>query len=335
MAIKDFITHSFVKSSEGKTKLSLRDSVVPVDDALEAFVSELKHSFHRRAGREYGYFAETDPSPVLPTKLSALISEEINFVAMSVQWMYALQDVINELDLDAQGHIVFLREEHLGEELFYIFVVSYKESLYINKKLEIEQTRHIDFGTTLMAAKVDVSVWQANASRSYLTLAVPRSSNLWIDTFRVMTGYENAVDKKAETENFLQSVATFSMDIPDDSVSEFQSQIVDYCLDQDKAGQPVGFADLSESVSQVPGVDSGKLAKALTKGTQAEDDKLHVDRNSLRRFLRFTGREKDLTVSFSSTVIPERVQYDSSNDVLTIKGLPKTLRDQLVEHLKG
>ena len=125
------------------------------------------------------------------------------------------------------------------------------------------------------------------------------------------------------------------MDIPNDSVTEFQSQVVDYCLNQDKAGQPVAFSELSENVADVHGVDSAKLAKALSKGTQAENDTLHVDRNSLRRFLRFTGREKDLTVSFSATAMPERVQYNVEKDELTIKGLPKSLREQLIAHLGG
>ena len=179
MAIKEFITHSFVQSTEGKIRLSLRDSSVPVDEALEHFTAELKHAFHRRAGREYGCFSEADSQAVLPDVLSKQQSGEINFIALSVQWMYALQAALEGLELDVQGHTVFLLEEHLGEQVFSLFVLSYKDSLSINNKLEIEQTRYIDFGTTLMAVRVEVGVWQAQASRSYCALAVPRSASLW------------------------------------------------------------------------------------------------------------------------------------------------------------
>jgi nucleoid-associated protein len=140
------------------------------------------------------------------------------------------------------------------------------------------------------------------------------------------------VDKKAETESFLQSVSNFSMDIPDSSVNEFQSQVVDFCIDQDKQGEPVEFAALSESVAaDVAGIDAHKLAAALGK----DQKKLHVDRNSMRKFLRFTGREKDLTVSFNSSQIPDRIEYDKQHDILSIKGLPKALREQLLAHLES
>ena len=48
--------------------------------------------------------------------------------------------------------------------------------------------------------------------------------------------------------------------------------------------------------------------------------------------MRFTGREKDLTVSFTSTQMPGRIQYNGDEDVLTIKGLPDSLRKQLLAY---
>ena len=332
MPVTEFITHSFARQQGGEAKLKLRDSLVPQSEALELFSSELKHAFHRRAGRDYGCFANTGERAVLPQKLTELLDDGINFVTMSVQWMYAMKSLMDELDIPAQGHIVFMREEHLGDEVFYLFVVSYKESLFINNSLEVEQTRYADLGTTLMAARVELSLWQASASRSYLTLAVPRSENAWTETFNTLVGFSNVIDKKSETENFLQSVASFSMEIPDDSVTEFQTRVVGYCLEQDKQGEAVDFLGLSQTVEDIEGVNAKQFSKALNTSQISEEDKVHIDRNSLRRFLRFTGREKDLTLSFSSSQIPERIQYNKNTDILTIKGLPKALREQLLAH---
>lgn len=333
MAIREFITHSFSRDADSELKLRLRDSVVPSSEQLDLFTSELKHAFQRRAGREYGCFTEQQNDAVLPNKLLAMLDGEFNFVAMSVQWMQALKDVLDELDIALHGHVVFMREEHLGDEVFYLFVLSDKQSLVVNSNLEVERTRYVDFGTTLLAAKVELSLWRANASRSYLTLAVPRVANVWVDTFRALCGYSNTVDKKAETESFLQSVSTFAMEIPDDSVSDFQARVVDFCLERDRQGEAVEFDALSGAVAEIDGVDGGKFARSIAKEHQGKDKKLHVDRNSLRKFLRFTGREKDLTISFASTQIPDRIQYDKNNDVLTIRGLPKSLREHLLAHL--
>ncbi len=336
MAITDFITHKFSRQAGADTHLTLRDSVVPPSEYLDLFCSELKMSFQRRAGREYGCFSanEEGKNAVLPEKLKALISGDANFVATSVQWMYALKTAMDEADIEMHGHVVFMKEEHMGDEIFYIFVVSYKESLLINNDLNVEQISYVDFGTTMMAAKVDLSLWDAkDSSRSYLTLGVPRSSNAWVDTFRALSGFASTIDKKAETEKFLQSVSAFSLDIPKESVNEFQSKVVDFCIDQDKQGEAIEYAALSEAVSEVSGVDAGKFTQTLVESRSDSEKKVHLDRNGLKKFRRFTGREKELTVSFDAEQLVDRIRYDGEKDVLTIRNLPKSLRDQLLSHL--
>ena len=336
MAVTDFITHKFSRQTGADTRLTLRDSIVPPSEHLDLFCSELKQSFQRRAGREYGCFAENEDGgvAVLTEKLKALMSGDANFVATSVQWMYALKTAMDEADIEMHGHVVFMKEEHMGDEIFYIFVVSYKESLLINNDLNVEQISYVDFGTTMMAAKVELSLWEVEAStRSYLTLGVPRSSNPWVDTFRALCGFASTIDKKAETEQFLTSVSTFSMDIPEESVNEFHTKVVDFCLDQDKQGEPVEYAALSAAVAEVSGVDAGKFAQTLEESRSDAEKKVHLDRAGLKKYRRFTGREKDLTVSFSADQLVDRVHYDSEKDVLTIRNLPKSLRDQLLAHL--
>lgn len=337
MAVTDFITHKFSRQAGADTRLTLRDSAVPSSEYLDMFCSELKLSFQRRAGREYGCFVENEEGKVaiLPEKLKALKSGDANFVATSVQWMYALKTAMDEADIEMHGHVVFMQEEHMGDEVFYIFVVSYKESLLINNDLNVEQISYVDFGTTMMAAKVELSLWEVSESnRSYLTLGVPRSSNPWVDTFRALCGFSSTIDKKAETEQFLQSVSTFSMDIPEESINEFHTKVVDFCLDQDKQGEPVEYAALSEAVAaEVSGVDASKFEKTLEESRSDASNKVHLDRAGLKKYRRFTGREKDLTVSFSADQLVDRVRYDAEKDVLTIRNLPKTLREQLLAHL--
>ncbi len=333
MAVTQFITHRFAKSVNKTTQLKLRDSVMPGSDEVDFFCSELKNAFHRRAAREYGCFFENSADALLANKLNQWLSTKINFVAMSVQWMQALQSALDELDdIELHGHVVFMQEEHLGDQVFYLYIVSYKDSLLINNRLEVEQSRFVDLGSSLMAARVELSLWRSNASRSYLALAVPRVSNPWTAAFRKLCGFESTIDKKQQTDQFLQTVSAFSMHVPQESVQEFQAQVVDYCLQQDKQGGAVEFDNLSAAVADINGVDGRKFTKTLNKEQQGNEGKVHVDRNSLRKYMRFTGREKDLTVSFTSTQMPGRIQYNGDEDVLTIKGLPDSLRKQLLAY---
>ncbi|MDO6459728.1 nucleoid-associated protein [Granulosicoccaceae sp. 1_MG-2023] len=333
MATSEFITHSFSRLEGGEAALRLRDTVVAPDDRVEDFVNELKHALQRRAARDYGVFSAENGE--LGSNLQKYLDGELGdnpFVALSVQWMEKLREVLDELEITLQGHVVFVQEEHLGVQTFYIFVLSLKESMVINHNLEVETTRYVDFGSSLMAMRAELSLWQAGASKTYLTLAAPRGAGEWGDAFRALCGFENTVDKKSETSKFLEAVSGFSMELPDDKVTEFQSQVVDFCIESDKRGEAVAFDELG-GVAREVGVDADKFVEKLAETQPADGEKIHVDRNSLKKFMRYVGREKDLAVSFSSAMIPERVVYDKDKDELTIKGLPKTLRKQLLDSL--
>ena len=332
MATTNFITHSFSRLEGGEASLRLRDSVVPSEDRVEDFVTELKHALQRRAARDYGVFSE---SAELALALKKQADDELGdnpFVVLTVQWMQALKTALDELEITLQGHVVFIQEEHLGVETFFIFVLSLKESMVINHNLEVETTRYVDFGSSLMALRAELSLWQAGASKTYLTMAAPRGAAEWGDAFRALCGFENTVDKKAETSKFLETVSGFSMDLPNDKATEFQAQVVDFCIETDKRGEAVAFDELGNVAREV-GVDADKFVEKLAETQPADAEKLHVDRNSLKKFMRYVGREKDLAVSFSSAMMPERVVYDKEKDELTIKGLPKTLRKQLLDSL--
>jgi len=58
-----------------------------------------------------------------------------------------------------------------------------------------------------------------------------------------------------------------------------------------------------------------------------------MDRRSLRGYVKFTGRQKDLTISFSSSQLNSRAHYNPDKDTLSIDGITRALRDQLLRHL--
>jgi len=52
------------------------------------------------------------------------------------------------------------------------------------------------------------------------------------------------VNKVEGTKAFLESVETFSQNVPDDQVAAYRTQVVDYCMEQDKMDAPVELTDL-------------------------------------------------------------------------------------------
>ena len=58
------------------------------------------------------------------------------------------------------------------------------------------------------------------------------------------------------------------------------------------------------------------------------------DSSQIRNFVRISGRNELLSMSFASNCLGESVVYDSDADCLTIKSIPSSLKSKLIKHLK-
>ena len=68
--------------------------------------------------------------------------------------------------------------------------------------------------------------------------------------------------------------------------------------------------------------------------SEAPPPALYTDRNQLKRYTRFYGRDQDLSISFSTLMLGRHIVYDEASDTLTIRAIPKSLKAQLSRHAK-
>lgn len=54
-----------------------------------------------------------------------------------------------------------------------------------------------------------------------------------------------------------------------------------------------------------------------------------ADKRTLNQFKRFTGRAEGLSISFDAHLLGNKIEYDESRDVLTIRQPPVQLKDQI------
>ncbi|MFT7697360.1 MAG: nucleoid-associated protein, partial [Reinekea sp.] len=57
------------------------------------------------------------------------------------------------------------------------------------------------------------------------------------------------------------------------------------------------------------------------------------DRKSLKKYLRYTGKSKEVSISFSNDILGKNVNFNPENESLTITNLPAALLKQLKEEL--
>ncbi len=333
MSISHAIIHHLSRSADAPARLALRPEELAAEGRSEALLDRLKGAFLGRISREHGSFAnEAQECSPLEQALESFLADAASFPPLSATLMEWLQRAVDEGGIEIDAHCLFFTEKGPDRHLFYLFVARQQESLAISEALTPTPSYTIDTGHSLFGIKVDLIEWKERGNYAYLSLLPPRGNPALADAFGRLTGFGNGLDKAAVTREFLEGVETFCKRLPDESVSDFRHQVVDYCMGREEQDAPV---DLQALAGNLDGIDAEQFVQALSGHAPDGRPALMMDRRSLRRYVKFAGRERDLAVSFSSHQLNQRVHYDPERDTLSIHGLPKVLREQLRRHLTG
>ncbi len=331
MPITHAITHYIHRTTEVETNLSLRQDELSSEGDSEVLLGKLKSSFLARISREHGSFTTDGEPALLNQELEAFLSGEHSFHQLSTVLMEVLGRHADEKKFDLDAHVFFFVEKSFDHHMFYLFVTRLSESLSINEALEIVSSYAIDTGPSLFGIKVDLAEWKERKDYAYLSLLPPRGNPALAESFYALTGFNNGINKEEATLAFLEGVEAFAKHVPEERVDDYRNQVVEYCMEQEEKDAPVDLQGLAKSVE---GINPDEFVRIVANHAPQGDQELMVDRRSLRRYVKFAGREKDLAISFNSYQLNKRVQYDVDTDTLSINGLPKALRNQLLGHMK-
>ncbi len=337
MPITHAIAHHLQRPSDAAATLSLRADELATEGASEALLAKLKASFLARISREHGSFTSEGEAALLPKLLAQFLDKELDFITLSRDFTTALQMQLDEAKIELNVHLLFFVEKSFDHHLFTLFIARQSESLTLNDELEVTSSYAIDSGPSLFGIKVDLVEWRERKNYACLSLIPPRGNPPLSEAFYALTGFSNGIDKEAATLAFLEGVEAFAKEVPQEQQKEYRNQVVEYCIEQDGQDTPVKLEGLAKAIEGINPDEFVRIVAGHTGngGNDEEEPEVVVDRRSLRRYVKFAGREKDLAISFSSYQLDERVRYDVESDTLHISGLPKALKKQLLGHLNG
>ena len=335
MPITHAIAHHLQRPSDAPATLSLRADELATEGTSETLLAKLKGSFLARISREHGSFASGGETALLPKLLAQFLDKELDFITLSRDFTTALQMQLDEAKLELNAHLLFFIEKSFDHHIFTLFVARQSESLTLNDELEVTSSYAIDSGPSLFGIKVDLVEWRERQNYACLSLIPPRGNPPLSEAFYQLTGFSNGIDKEAATLAFLEGVEAFAKEVPQEQQKAYRDQVVEYCIEQDGQDAPVKLEGLAKAVE---GINPDEFVRIVAKhagGEEEAPEEVVVDRRSLKRYVKFAGREKDLAISFSSYQLDERVRYDPQSDTLHISGIPKALRKQLMAHIEG
>lgn len=329
MALTQCIIFNLERSAPGQA-LSVKagkpysECVGPVASLFD----QLKRAFQRSAQKQFGRF-DDEASPPLPGWTKDYLEQKSSFESLAASVVKQLSTSLDSNDEAFAAQIMVAEEVLLEQKRLYLLWTEFTEALNVNADGEVETCRYLDGNRLPYAMKLHIDEWQLGESTKYLSILAGRGNKAISEAFKMAVGFTLGVDLEKQTKEFLRVVERYTEELPDDKRDLQKEQILDYCVAKDSIGEEVVIADLSELLSPE---QPKAFSNYVEQSSQDEQDSLHLHRSSLKRYVRFSGRDKYMSISFSSRLFGDNVVFDANSGELTLKKVPKSLRNQIRRH---
>lgn len=298
---------------------------------VASLFDQLKRSFQRSAQKQFGQF-DDEASPPLVGWYKDYLEGKSSFESLAANLTKHIASGLESVDEAFSAQIMVAEEVLLEQKRFYLLWTEFTDALNINADGHVETTRYLDGNRLPYAMKLSVADWEAGESSKYLSILAGRGNKAISESFKLATGFTQGIDLEKQTKAFLKVVDRYTESLPDDKRDLQLEQIMDYCVFQDSIGEEVVINDLSEMLSPE---EPKAFSEFVKQGSEDDKDSLHLHRSSLKRYVRFSGRDKYISISFSSRLFGDNVVYDANSGELTLKKIPKSLRTQIRRHRDG
>ena len=327
MALQHCIIHYIERAVPGAdVTTTLREQENNCAGPAYSLFEQCKQSYQRSSQKQYGHFDREQADNPLPGWLKDQQQGKSSYARTSQRMMEQLQQKLQDNDEAFSAHIMFALETVMEQPQWYMFWINHVTANHIDSDLEVATTQYIDSAKLQYGARLFIDEWLEQDSQKYLSLLGSRGNKNLSDAFGDFIGFSTGLDLVEDTSEFLGIIDQYTQTLPDEKVSEQKEKIIDYCVEQDKQGFPVVFEEIS---SQLDESAPTKFASFVTDRQQAPKAEIYTDRGSLKRYMRYFGRDKNMSISFSAEMYGQDIVYDEQAGTLTIKQIPKSLRQQL------
>ena len=300
------------------------------DDAHHSLFDSLRSVFHGHARRQFGIFAAELPSAALAVGIRDYHSGILDTEKLGLRLAEHIKQSIGSSDQQHPWYLWFIVEQNGADQFIYLFLLKQDESYHISVQQTVNVGGAIRPDRLQYAAKINLNEWLAQ-SKTYLMYLAPKNQSAITLAWKSLVGFAEGVDRAAQTEVLLTAIDRYADELPPEQEHDYRTRVAEYCLDQDRVGEPVEIKALSQHVDEEAPT---ALMNFLTAHIEEPAPELYADRKQLKRYTRLYGRDNDLSIGFSTLTLGRNIIYDEATETLTIHSIPKTLKSQLVRYVK-
>ena len=330
MPVSDFIAHQIDRAQPDQSaKVHYRDDGIALDDYASQLLNEIKQAFSTKTSKRYGQFNPDLGENPIPAWLRDFLKQQMPFSSLSKKLTEHFVVLLEAMEVPFQGHLLFWQENNADAEWLYVAHLQHQVGLVINSHLEISETVYADLSHIGFCARANLSHWSEQISEKYLTISKNRGERELLGLFNQWIGFAGTVNVTADTNEFLNIVEAYAQNLPEEESKEYREKVVDYCIEQDKQGEPVVYKELSYYLDDA---EPERFERFVQEQQEQPREELIPDKNRLRKYVRFNGRTKEMSLQFAASLLGEEVLFDAENERLIINSIPKSLLGQLKKH---
>ncbi|GAA5187529.1 nucleoid-associated protein YejK [Ferrimonas gelatinilytica] len=336
--IEQAIIHAVRQGQDGQLECRLRPQPLNHSVALDDLVGELHRLYTAKAGKGYGHFgvplnAEGEPdgeaNEAFLNAMTRWHKGELGFVEFSAQAGELLGQELSKYDFATGGYLLLASYSHIATQYLFVALLAPKPSVSVSDEMEVLGTEHLDLSNMQLAARLDLTEWQADpTSKKYLSFVKGRAGRKVADFFLDFMGCVEGVDPKTQNRQLMKAVEDY---VGQESLDKHEAQeareaLFDYCKSQHDAGSAIAMKDVADELAD-KGLES--FYQFTSEGDYGLEETFPGDPSTLRQLKKFSGTGGGVSVSFDAAHLGERVVWDPIKDTLTIQGVPPNLLDQL------
>jgi nucleoid-associated protein len=337
MAFTLIVAHRITRTAPtASVTTQTRTTVFDANGKLDELAYELKSHFIRKNAKSYGRFSSETIEFPFSSWLQEYRQERLGFASFTQKALHHFKTELEKNESVLDAYVFFIVEKIEAGEFLYVFAVEPMSGLYFDADITLSDSHYLDTSGFALAAKINLIDWDQGESLTYVELLRARGEKELSDAFTNLIGFSDKHDIKSDTVDFLQTVEHFSQTLDDTIAKITRTKVVDYCLEQKKAGKPVVIRELSQSLSQdIKHYEPDHFTQFVESKKAELKSEFIPDASQLRNYIRISGRNDSLSMSFASECLGNDIVYDKNSDSLTIKNIPPALKARLLKHLKN
>jgi len=343
MAITSLIFHRITRwQVEQPSELKLSEQCPDITADHEALFSQLKKVFQFKAGKFHGKFDEDYSAAPFQSWLKEFSDQKIGFEKLALLFMTQFKDLVDKTSDEYEGSLLFILEDRADGPRFYLFALESSSGLLLDNALTLDTVDYLNTSKLDLAIRVDLDEWLSASSSdttvhsendpAYLCLIRSRGNAKIGEAFTQACGFKSSIDSANETATLMKVLAGYTKKKEPKEAMITHQKAYDFCVEQQQLGEAVPLQDLSAYIDEA---EPESFSQFAAQAPEIESKKiLRPDTRKLKHLVRISGKGNGLSLSFSSDLMQQTILFDEKTESLTITSIPKSLKKQILEHLK-